>query len=261
MSAQSGHKVDTTAPTVTSGSTGYYSDAALSNALTGPLKSGAEIYTKVTFSEDMGHTASNAASARPEIFHRIGSTDTQYDILASGGTLASGDCKPNHATNTNVYVCRYTVGSSVNGAFTVKVGTNSADKASNALAAAYTHATTLTLDTTAPAAPVSLGATAGDAQVELTWSNPSPADASIAKWQVRQKSSGNYGNWADVSGGAAARSHTATSLQNGTAYTSRCARWTRRRTRARRAPRGRRRRSRPPWFRSSPPVPPSGRPR
>ena len=219
MSAQSGHKVDTAAPTVTAGSTGYYSDAALSNALTGPLKSGADIYTKVTFSEDMGHTASNAASARPEIFHRIGTTDTQYDILASGGTLASGDCKPNHATKTDVYVCRYTVGSSVNGAFTVKVGTNSKDKANNALAAIYTHATTLTLDTTAPAAPVSLSAAAGNAQVELTWSDPSPADASIAKWQVRQKTTGNYGNWTDVSGGASARSHTVTSLQNGTAYT------------------------------------------
>ena len=55
--------------------------------------------------------------------------------------------------------------------------------------------------------------------MRLTWGDPSPADASIAKWQVRQKSTGNYGNWADVSGGASARSHTATSLQNGTAYT------------------------------------------
>ena len=48
--------MDGVKPTVTAGSTGYYSDAALSNALTGPLKSGADIYTKVTFSEDMGHT-------------------------------------------------------------------------------------------------------------------------------------------------------------------------------------------------------------
>ena len=212
-------RLDTTAPTVTAGSTGYYSDAALSNALTEPQKSGAEIYTKVTFSEDMGHTKSDEATARPEIFRRIGTTDVQYDILDQDGTLASGDCKPNHASETDEYVCLYTVGGSDNGAFTVKVGTNSADEARNALAAAYTHATTLTLDTVAPAAPVSLGATAGDAQVELTWSEPSPADASIAKWQVRHKSSGSYGSWADVSGGASARSHTVTSLENGTAYT------------------------------------------
>ena len=150
LGAQSGHKVDGVKPTVTSGSTGYYGDAALSSALTGPQKSGADIYTKVTFSEDMGHTASDAETARPEIFHRIGTTDAQYDILDQDGTLASGDCKPNHASETDEYVCRYTVGSSDNGAFAVKVGTNSADKASNALAAAYTHATTLTLDTTGP---------------------------------------------------------------------------------------------------------------
>ena len=83
------------------------------------------------------------------------------------------------------------------------------DEASNALAAAYTHATTLTLDTTAPAAPVSLGAAAGDAQVELT-SDPSPADATIAKWQHGQLQR------QDVSGGAGAGAH---GDGNGTAYT------------------------------------------
>ena len=104
----------------------------------------------MTFSEDMLHTASNTATARPELFRRIGSTDTQYDILNHGDTLASGDCKPNDASDTDEYVCLYTVGGSDSGAFKVKVGTNSADEASNALATAYTHATTLTLDTTAP---------------------------------------------------------------------------------------------------------------
>ena len=53
-------------------------------------------------------------------------------------------------------MCRYTVGPSDNGEFTVKAGTNSVDEADNALAADYIHATTLTLDTTAPAAPVDL---------------------------------------------------------------------------------------------------------
>ncbi len=212
-------RADTTAPTVTAGSTGYYGDAALQNALTGPLKAGADVYTKVTFSEDMKHVKSDRATARPELFYRIGGTDARYHVLDHGDTLASGDCKPNDASETDEYVCRYTVGGSDNGAFTVKAGTNSADKADNALAAAYTHATTLTLDTTAPAAPVDLAATAGNAQVRLTWSDPSPEDASIAKWQVRQKSTGSYGKWQDVSGGAKARAHTVTSLRNGTAYT------------------------------------------
>ena len=210
---------DTTAPTVTSGSTGYFSDAAATTALTGPLKSGADIYTKVTFSEDMKHVKSDAAAARPELSYRIGSTDTRYHILDSGDTLASGDCRPEDSTSTDVYVCFYTVGSSDSGAFTVKAGTNSVDEADNALASVYTHTATLTLDTTAPAAPVSLAAEAGDAKVTLTWSDPSPADATISKWQYRQKDSGSYGEWQDVTGGASARSVEVGSLANGTAYT------------------------------------------
>ena len=210
---------DTTAPTVTAGSTGYYSDAVAATALAGPLKSGADIYTKVTFSEDMKHVKSDAAAARPELFRRIGTTDTQYHILDSGDTLASGDCRPEDSTSTDVYVCFYTVGSSDSGAFTVKAGTNSVDEAGNALAAVYTHAATLTLDTTAPAAPVSLAAEAGDAKVTLTWSDPSPADATISKWQHRQKDSGSYGEWQDVTGGASARRVEVGSLSNGTAYT------------------------------------------
>ena len=135
---------------MTAASTGYFTTEAAATALTGAQKAGADIYTRVTFSEDMKHAKSDTASARPEIFHRIGTTDTQYDILDNGDTLASGDCKPNHASNTNVYICRYTVGSSDNGAFTVKVGTNSEDRANNALASVYTHAASLTLDTTEP---------------------------------------------------------------------------------------------------------------
>ena len=150
ITAQSGHKVDGVRPTVTSGSTGYFSNAGATTALAGPQKAGADIYTKVTFSENMKHVKSNAAAARPELFIRIGPTDTQYDILDNGDALASGDCKPNHATNTNVYICRYTVGTGANGAFRVKVGTNSQDKADNALGAVYTHAATLTLDTADP---------------------------------------------------------------------------------------------------------------
>ena len=154
----SNHKVDgsrspptdTTAPTVTGALTGYFTTEAAGAALTGARKAGANIYTKVTFSEDMKHTKSDNASARPEIFYRIGSTDTQYDIVDNGDTLASGDCKPNHASNTNVYICLYTVASSDNGALAVKVGTNSADRANNALATVYTHTDTYTLDNTAP---------------------------------------------------------------------------------------------------------------
>ena len=141
---------DNTPPTVTVASTGYFGEEAAATRLTGTLKAGGDIYTKVTFSENMKHVKSDGASARPQLFYRIGSDDAQYDIVDNGDTLASGDCKPNHAIATNVYVCRYTAAAPANGAFTVKAGTASVDKADNALASVYTHAATLTLDTTQP---------------------------------------------------------------------------------------------------------------
>ena len=98
----------------------------------------------------MEHVKGDAAAARPELFRRIGTTETQYHILDFGDSLANGDCKPNHATKTDVYVCLYTVGGSDDGTFTLKAGTNSEDRSDNALASVYTHAATLALDTTAP---------------------------------------------------------------------------------------------------------------
>ena len=214
---------DTTRPTVVAGSTGYYSSAALTTALSGTQSAGTDIYTKVTFSEDMKQVASNTASARPQLYYRIGTIDTQYDILASGGTLASGDCKPNHATETDEYICRYTVIASDSGAFRVKAGTGSEDEAGNALAAAYTHATSLTLPVLSapPAKPAGLTATAGNAQVALSWTNPN--DATITKYQYQQKAgSAAWGSWTNIPtsahGQANAASFTVTSLMNGTAY-------------------------------------------
>ena len=111
------------------------------------------------------HIRSDLAAARPEIFHRIGSSDTQHDILNSADTLGSGDCKPDHASNTNACVCRCTAGSSVNGTFQVKVGTNSVDKATSALASECSHSATLMLDTTAPSVPAGLAAATGGRKV------------------------------------------------------------------------------------------------
>ena len=147
---------DATPPTVTSGSTGYFTSVDATTALTGPQKSGASVYTKVTFSEDMKHVKGSTATARPELFRRIGTADTQYHIVNNGDTLESGDCKPNHATETDEYICLYTVASGDNGAFAVKAGTNSVDKAGNALASVYTHTGTVTLDNTAPSVTANL---------------------------------------------------------------------------------------------------------
>ena len=78
-------------PTVTSGSTGYYTTSALSDGLSGTVKTSTDIYTKVTFSEAVGETAADDNTARPVISYSLAGTDTQYDIIASG-TPASGDC-------------------------------------------------------------------------------------------------------------------------------------------------------------------------
>ena len=136
---------DTTPPTVSSAA--YYSDAATSIALSGTVKSGNDVYTKVTFSETVGHTAGDGAGARPEINYTIGSgSDVQYHIVANTATLASGDCKPGSAPPASVYVCRYQVGGSDSGALGFEVDTGTADEAGNALASAWTPNTTLTLE-------------------------------------------------------------------------------------------------------------------
>ena len=69
-----------------------------------------------------------------------------------------------------------------------------------------------------PLKPTGLTATAGDAQVTLTWTGPT--DATISKWQVQQKQGdGSYGAWRDVpDSNASTTSYTVTDLTNGMAY-------------------------------------------
>jgi len=67
-----------------------------------------------------------------------------------------------------------------------------------------------------PARPTGLTATAGDAQVTLSWTDPS--DSSITNYQYQQKTV-TWGDWTDIEGsGATTTSHTVTGLMNGTAY-------------------------------------------
>ena len=152
--AESGTRMvsyDATAPTVTSGSTGYYTTSALSDTLSGTVKTGTDIYTKVSFSEAVGETAADDSTARPAISYSLAGTDTQYDIIASG-TPSTGDCVESGSGNTanKQYTCRYTVASGNTGTFSTKVGTGTADLAGNTVASAYTHSATLTMDTTLP---------------------------------------------------------------------------------------------------------------
>ena len=87
---------------------------------------------------------------------------TQYDIIASG-TAASGDCIESGTGNDDKkqYTCRYTVASTDAGTFKARAGTNTADEAGNTLAAVYTHASGLTIDSTPPTVTAATATTGG----------------------------------------------------------------------------------------------------
>ncbi len=73
---------------------------------------------------------------------------------------------------------------------------------------------------TVPAAPTGLAATAGDAQVDLAWTNPN--DSNITRYQVRHGAGSTVpatATWADIdSSGAGTTSHTVAGLTNATGY-------------------------------------------
>ena len=81
----------------------------------------------------------------------------------------------------------------------------------------------VTARTTGVAAPTNFTATAGDAQVLLSWDAPATGSG-VTKHQYRQKTTGSYGNWTDIPNsaedGANEASHTVTTnIVNDTAYT------------------------------------------
>ena len=142
--------IDTVVPTVEE--TKFYEDRGLTTEIApgSYKKQNDSIYAMITFSEDVVHVEGDDNSARPYIAYHI-SADSFYDIVGfNSNPLPDGDCQPNHATERNVYVCRYDVGSSVNDTFTVKVSTDTEDIAGNALASEYMHADSIYLDTTVP---------------------------------------------------------------------------------------------------------------
>ena len=83
---------DPTAPTVSAAA--YYSNSALTSALSGNVVTGSDIYTKVTFSENMTQTVGTGSAGKPALKYKIKSTETQYDIVAAGSTLGDGECMP-----------------------------------------------------------------------------------------------------------------------------------------------------------------------
>ena len=186
----------------------------------GHYKADDDLEVTVTFDEAIAVTGApelkvrvgtGAGSEKAAGCARKGGTGDDAKKLVCTYTVAAGDADTD---GVSVEANKLSLPSSPEATIEDANG-NDATLTHEALAAQDAHK----VDAVAPAAPVSLAAAAGTAKVTLTWSDPSPADASIAKWQVRRKTTGEYGEWADIAGGASARSHEATELDNGTAYT------------------------------------------
>ena len=65
-----------------------------------------------------------------------------------------------------------------------------------------------------PDAPTGLNARPGDAEVALAWDDP--GDPAITGWQYAVRTTGGFGEWADIPGSdAATTAYTATALENG----------------------------------------------
>ena len=98
---------------------------------------------------------------------------------------------------------------------TKKVCAYAEDAAGNSHALLYGTA----IAQSAPAQPTGLRATAGNAKVDLAWTNPN--DSTITKYQLayKKKSASGNASFADISGsGATTTSHTVTGLDNGDVY-------------------------------------------
>ena len=76
-----------------------------------------------------------------------------------------------------------------------------------------------TLAESVPGAPTGLTATGGDGSVTLNWGAPADGGSQILRYEYRYAAAGEtYSDWATVSGGTSARSHTETGLTNGTEF-------------------------------------------
>ncbi len=83
--------------------------------------------------------------------------------------------------------------------------------------AASSEATATPTAATLPAKPAGLTAAAGDAQVVLSWTDPS--NSSISEYEYQQRAGGgSWGGWTDFTSGAGTTTHTVAGLANGTDY-------------------------------------------
>ena len=140
----------------------YYSDWQLTKPLAGTIASGTLVYMKIVFSEEMEQVVSDSASARPELYYRIGDRDVQHNIVsldAKGRDYTHGDTRPSKAPAT--YVGRYRIQPGDHGAFTLVVGTESANKEGVKIPEEYVHTEALHIPEPPPPIVTITGAPTG----------------------------------------------------------------------------------------------------
>ena len=181
-------------PTVKS--VGYYSDWQLTKPLTGTITSGTLVYTKIVFSEEMEQVVSDGVSARPEMYYRIGDRDVQHNIVqldARGRQYTHGDTRPSKAQAT--YVGRYRIQSGDYGAFTLVVGTESANKEGVRLTEAYVHTEVLRIPEPPPPTVTITGAPTGVNNTDVVRVTVRGRGVTHYKYSVNTgEQCGEYGN-------------------------------------------------------------------
>ncbi len=128
---------DSSRPHVTE--VGYYRDWRLTKPLTGNVRPGDTIYTKVVFSEPMQFVPDDDKKSRPILYYRVGKKLTRYAVVARGRKISSGVAKPK-GTGTDDYICKYVVPEDADTQkFTFAVGKLTANTQGRTLGTFYVH--------------------------------------------------------------------------------------------------------------------------
>ena len=138
--------IDDTAPTVASPT------IATSNSNTSYAKQGDTITVSLDFSEEIDEDNTT-------IKYQVGS-GTERTFSYTTGTVTSGKCKET-TDSTDIYSCKYIVGSSDTGLFKAKVSAFK-DTAGNSGTAQSYNSTGITVDTTTPSKPTGLDLASDD---------------------------------------------------------------------------------------------------
>ena len=167
--------------------------------------------------------AVDATSSNTNYLNDVQITKHQFRQSTNGGiNYGTWTDIPNSAYG-EVNANTYTIGSLMDGTeYTFQVrAVNACTATTGCGISAAATATMATPDADALAAPTGLTATAGNAQITLTWTDP--GDAAILFYEYQQKEgSAAFGAWTEIPGSSATTtSFRLTGLDNGTAYSYR----------------------------------------